>query len=124
MKANRRQAQNSRAFRRVLKEYLSRKMKTTVSIINPAVETKISPNKAVPTDSDFFADCELAWDAAMFDNHLFIKSVHFFLFEEEHYKLTDGEQRDVEQKVGREFLKRRLYPTEKYFERDKNEKAR
>ena len=123
MRTNRRQQQNKKAFDKVILEYLNRTLTSRVGVIDTSVETKGKVNPAAPTDSDFFADVELVVREFITDLTSQLKFSCTYLLGDtespEYYRFTDGEQRTVEQKVGREFIRRRLYPPEKYFKTEK-----
>jgi hypothetical protein len=117
MKINRKQQQNSRAFSRIISEYIARKCKTQVSIIDPSIEVKGKTNPETPTNSDFFCECELSWEREINDPYLLSRFIATYLLDEK--ELTDGEQRSLEQKIGRVFIKKGLYPPESYFKVNK-----
>jgi hypothetical protein len=110
---------NIKAFHSVMKEYLRRKEKTLLPPLDLSIP-KGKVDKVKPNDSDFFADVELVWEKSIEDNDLYVKFlVTYFDVTDTLSGLATGEQRTLENKIGREYIKRGIYPVIKYFETEK-----
>jgi hypothetical protein len=106
------QKRNRKAFWAVLEEYRRRKDKTLLPPLDLSVP-RGNVDRLRPTDSDMFADAELSWESKIDDSVLLTRFlVHYLLQEDE---LSEGEQRTLENKVGMEFIKRRIWPLKEYF---------
>jgi hypothetical protein len=103
---------NRKAFQRVLDEYRRRKDKSLLVPLDLSIP-KGGFDEKKATDSDFYADFELTCEHVIEDTVLLARFLSHVLVGED--ELSEGELKMLEDKVGRELIKREIWPLKQYF---------
>jgi hypothetical protein len=108
-----RRAKYQRSFTEVMETYESMKYRSAIQAVDDSKEGRTSTNPAKPSVSDFICDVENAILFVVKTQEMLTKIINTYIMGDE--ELTKSKQHQLEQRIGKIFSARGIWPSALYF---------